>query len=125
MRTILVALRDPTLTDQIRTAMRMFPGVHAITVERDQIQSLVQEPDVADALIVDHERGRAGHDPFIAQIRQVNREIKIVAVADRPERNHFNKTKMELDVFSFIALPLDPYDLLRRLHRLMETLQVA
>lgn len=125
MPLVLVALDDPALRDQIQAVFRMFPEVQAITVERDQVPELLRDPDLADAVIVNREKARSGHDPFISNIRSHNRKVKILAVAERPHRERFSRTKLELDVFSFIPLPLDAFDLLRRVHRLVETLHTA
>lgn len=125
MQNILVALEDPALRDQVRTALKVFPGIRGVPVERERLLNLVSGGMVPVAVIVDYQRGKSGADPFIEAIRKINRDIHVLACAERPERNHFNKAKMELDVFSFIPLPLDPFDLLRRLHRLVEALPAA
>lgn len=122
MPTVLVALQDPALRDQIRTALRLFKGIREVTVPRDRLLDLLRDPAVADALILEHQPGRDGNDPFISQIRTLSQSIAIVAVGDRPDRAHFNRAKVELDILSFVPLPLDPFELLHRLHRLSESL---
>jgi hypothetical protein len=118
MATVLIALQDPTLRDQVRAALRLFPSVRAPHVPRNRVREILTEPGVAEALILDHQPDRDGSDPFIAEIRALDREVAILAVTDQADRHHFNRSKMELDIFSFIPLPLDPFDLLHRLHRL-------
>lgn len=125
MQNILVALDDPALRDQVKTALKVFPGIRGVPVERDRLINLVAGGMVPVAVILDYQRGKSGADPYIEAIRRANRDIQVLACAEKPERNHFNKAKMELDIFSFIPLPLDPFDLLRRLHRLVEALPAA
>lgn len=120
MRTILVCLQDPIIRDQIRTALKLFDKVRAVEIPRARLLEVFHDPQATPhALIVDHDPMLGGDDPFIAEIRAQNRDVRIIAVADRPERARFNKAKMEMDVCSFIALPLDPIDVLRRIHRVL------
>ena len=125
MKNILVGLGDPALRDQMRAALKAFPSVRGVAVERDRLLDLLNSDTAPAAVIVDYQRSRAGADPLIEAIRAANRHIHVLACAERPERSHFNRAKMDLDIFSFIPLPLDPFDLLRRLHRLVEALPAA
>ena len=125
MHNILVGIEDPALRDQVRTALKVFPSVRGAPIQRGLLLDLLSGGGVPAAVIVDYRRGRSGADPFIEAIRAANRDVHVLACAERPERNHFNKAKVDLDIFSFIPLPLDPFDLLRRLHRLVEALPAA
>jgi len=125
MQNILVAVDDPTLRDQVRTALKIFPGVRGVPVERERLISLVAGGMVPAAVILDYQRGQSVADPYIEAIRRANPEIHVLACAEKPERSNCNKAKVDLDIFSFIPLPLDPFDLLRRLHRLVEALPAA
>lgn len=125
MRNILVGIEDPALRDQVRTALKIFPSVRGVSVEPDRLLDLISDGEVPAAVIVDYRRGKSGTDPFIEAIREANRNIHILACAERPDRSHLNKAKMDMGVFSFIPLPLDPFTLLRRLHRLVEALSAA
>ena len=131
MHNILVGIEDPALRDQVRTALKVFPSIRGAPIQRGLLLDLLSGGGVPAAVIVDYQRGRSGADPFIEAIRAANRDVHVLACAERPERperperNHFNKAKVDLDIFSFIPLPLDPFDLLRRLHRLVEALPAA
>ena len=125
MHNILVGIEEPSLRDQVRTALKIFPSVRGVPVQRDRLLDLISDGGVPAAVIVDYRRGRSGTDPFIEAIRTANRDVHVLACADRPERNLFNKAKVDLAIFSLIPLPLDPFDLLRRLHRLVEALPAA
>lgn len=125
MQNILVALDDPALRDQVKTALKLFPGIRGIPVQRNRLISLVAGGLVPVAVILDYQRGKSGNDPYIEAIRRANADIEVLACAEKPERSQFSKAKRELDIFSFIPLPLDPIDLVRRLHRLREALSPA
>jgi hypothetical protein len=121
MLTVLVALRDPIQREHVRAAFRLFPTLRPLTVDRDRVMDYIGDRTLADALILDYEGNRRGDDPVLADIRARNPHIALLVVADRPERAHFNKVKMEHQVLSFVPLPLEPFDLARRLQRLAET----
>ncbi len=125
MKTILVALEDLDAVDQVRTALRMFPGVRGVGVPRDGVSAILSGPDAPAAVIIDHRPEAAGSDPFIEQLRAGNGRVRVVACGERPQRRKFHPKKRELDVFSFVPVPLEPFDLLRRLHRLVADLSVA
>ena len=121
MHTVLVALEDSVLREQVQSALRAFRGIRAVAVPRERLHEVLREKrGAAQALIVDHQPVCDGEDFFLAEIRSLDRDIRILVVAERPDRLNFNKAKVDLDILSFIPLPLDPFDLLRRLHRLVE-----
>lgn len=122
MQRILIAVEDPALADQIRTGMKQFRNLQGVRVPRTEVLRLVLDPEVAQGVILDHQKEAGGKDAMIQEVRRLNSDIHIMAVAHRPERDQFNKLKVELNVFSFIPLPLEPFDLARRLHRLSNAL---
>ena len=121
----MVALEDLDAVDQVRTALRMFPGVRGVGVPRDEVSAILSGPDAPAAVIVDHRPQKGGDDPFIEDVRAVNKRVRVVACGERPQRRRFHPRKRELDVFSFVPVPLEPFDLLRRLHRLVADLSAA
>ena len=122
MHDILVALDDQALVDNVRTALKSFPGVRGVPVARSRLLGLLSGGTPPAAVIVDHRRHRGEVDPLISEIHRLNRRLPVLACGDLPHPSRFSREKRQLDVFSFIPLPLDPFDLLRRLHRLIKAL---
>jgi hypothetical protein len=124
MFTVLVSLADPALRDLVRTGIRSFPDLRAVPVPRDELPRLVQDPRVS-ALICDWQFDRNQEDSLLRKLRELNDQVEILVAGRRPDRDSFHKTKVDLRVQSFIPLPLDAFDLARRLHRLSYALATA
>jgi len=123
MKTVLVALLDPGLGDQIKAGIRNFAGLRPVAVARDQLLEVAGENCNASAVILDHDEKRGHSAELLGRLRHLAPELTILTAGPRAQRESLQRLKLELDIFSFIPLPLDPFDLARRLNRLAEALQ--
>jgi two-component SAPR family response regulator len=114
----MISVADVAIRDQIRTAMKVFPGLRALDVPRERLLTILTESETPDAIILDLDRNLDHRQELLEQVRQANREVPVLVVGDLPSRQYFSRVKVELNVLSFIATPLDQFDLARRLHRL-------
>ena len=74
------------------------------------------------AVVVDLENDGDQERTWIAQLRQDCPKVEILALVDQRFKDRLNRLKVELGVFSFVPLPLDPFDLARRIVRLEQHL---
>ncbi len=119
---ILVSVANSASRDIILTALRNFPGVAAFAVPAHELAGLVLGSRDWDAVILDSGSDRGEAFSLVRDVREANGDIEMVAVTDEVEKDSVNRMKLDHDIFTFIALPIDPFDLLKRLHRLIETL---
>ncbi len=122
--TILLCVDPPTIRDQVRCGLKLFQGLRAVDATRDQVTRVLESGEDVDALILSHGSTMADlKDSFLEKVRAKNKKVAILVLGDLPNRQHFTKTKVELDILSFVPVPLDSFDLARRLHRLLDHLQ--
>jgi len=118
---VLVCLHDKVLTDVVRTAFKQFPSMNAFPVPRSDVLELVREGGY-DTLVLDIEERNANDLELLTRIREIDTTMPIMGLVDEGQKERLNKLKVEQNIFTLIALPLDPFELARRIHRLRETL---
>lgn len=106
-------------------AVRNFPDLRPVSVPAEHLLEVLAEDHGAAALLLDYQGTGSKPDPVVAQIREMHPELTILVVGKRAQRERSHRARMEQEIFSFIPLPLDPFDLARRLHRLVGVLAHA
>jgi len=114
MQTVFVALEDPALRDQVKTCIRNFDNLRAVAVPPDRLLDLLREEHHASALIVEF-KGTGSKAEF-------DKSLTVLVLGKRTQRERSHRIRMHQDIYSFIPVPLDPFDLARRLARLAEDL---
>ncbi|MEE9394498.1 MAG: hypothetical protein V3W41_18545 [Planctomycetota bacterium] len=117
MTKVLIALDDKAMADVIATACRQFETLEPFEVPRNRLFELLDE-DKRQATIIHFNYTREGCGEFASNIRKMDAEIHILCLLDKDHRDRHNRLKIELGIFSFIPLPVDPFELAKRLQRL-------
>ena len=119
MKTLLVAVEDANLGDQIRMAVKLFPGTRGRRVPRENLMDWIAEGFIADGIILDYQRDRYGNDGFVSELHRLVPDIPILVLTPSSEKAHLSRAKMDQEIASVITLPLDPHDLISRLERFL------
>ncbi len=106
----------------MKTCIRCFAGLRAVTVPVESLIDLLGSDTLAGAVIMDHDGSDPESHERIVQVRRLHKDLLILAAGHRSQRDRLHRLKLELDIFSYIPLPLDPFDLARRLNRLTDAL---
>ena len=114
---ILISLEDKVMTDVVKTAFKQFPNITAYPVPPHKLLELVQEGPY-HAVVVDMDNRREQTGGTVSAIRETNTSIEILTLIEEGQKDRFNRLKVDLDIFSCISLPLDPFELARRIVRL-------
>ena len=117
MKKVLISLEDRRLADVVKTAFKQFPGLAAFPVPPESLVDVLREGGY-QAVVCDLHAGGAPANEFLAEIRETAPDVAILALVDQRQRERFNKVKMDFDIFSCLSLPLDPFELGRRILRL-------
>lgn len=125
MLDVLVAVRDPTTRDVLRTAFDERGVFRAAAAPRERLPSLLLPPSPVAVVALDLDPTQAADREFLASLRAINDRVQFVAVGAAKDRSLFGPSRLELDVRTFVREPVDPFDLARRLKRLADALGVA
>ena len=120
MTKVLISLRDSILSDVVKTAFKQFPSLSPHPVPRRELIGLAAEDDV-DAVVVDVEKGEDMGDGIIRRLRDHCPGTEIFVLAESGLRDRMNKLKVSHSIFTVAPMPIDPFDLAKRIARL-ETL---
>jgi hypothetical protein len=119
---VLVAVRDATTRDLVRTAFDERGVFRATAAARERLSSLLKPPSAVAACVLDLDASSLADRDFLASLRALNEKVVFVAVGTPETRGVFGPSKLQLDVRTFIRAPIDPFDLARRLKRLADAL---
>ena len=119
MTKVLIAVDDKSMSDVIATACRQFESLDPFEIPRNRLFELLGEnDDEVLATIVHFNYSRESSGEFARRVREADAEIEILCLLDKDHRDRHNRAKLEIGVFSFIPLPLDAFELMKRLQRL-------
>lgn len=124
MHTILIALNDRILADQVRAGVRNFKGFRGLVIAPAELEKALEADPEAAAVLFDHPGRNEELEELVLRLQAEGHPRRLLVVGDRNKRKEAHRAKVELGLFSFIPLPLDPFDLARRLHRLRADLAV-
>lgn len=119
---VLISLDDRAMDELVKASFKLFPSLTAFTVPQEKLLELVADPHYA-AVVVNLDAATAGRTAFVAELRQVNPGIEIIALVDREQKERFNKLKVDLGLFSCVVSPVDPFDLAKKVLRLEQHLR--
>ncbi len=117
MINVLICLKDKTLADVVKTGFKQFPEFTAHPVPAHNLVDLVSDGGY-HAVMVDLDEAQKPDGGLIGHVRDTNTNIEIMAIGDRALKEKFNRVKVDHNIFSCIGLPLDPFELARRIVRL-------
>lgn len=112
---VLICLDDKRTTDVVKTAFKQFPSMTAYPVPQHKLMDLLAEPNY-HAVVVD--LARNGGEKLLGSMRAANAGIEVMTLIDRNHKERFNRLKVDLGIFSYIATPIDAFELARRIVRL-------
>jgi CheY-like chemotaxis protein len=113
----LICLEDKLTADVVKTAFKQFPSMTAYPIPRENALEHVGDGQY-QVVVVDLDNDGICDPDFVAELRAANPQIEILALIDRDHKERFNRLKVELGLFSCVPMPLDPFELARRLMRL-------
>ena len=122
MHRALIAIEDRLLNDVVKTAFKQSSAIMAHPVPRERLVELVQDPDY-HAVVLDLDGAKKSEVDLAGAVRATNPEIEILALMDREQKERFNRLKVDLGLFAYVLLPLDPFELARRVLRLEKHLE--
>ena len=117
MINVLICLNDKTLADVIKTGFQQFPTFKIYTVPPTRLVEVVQRRNHG-AVVLDLGEAQKEGGGLVGAVRDANPEIEIMALGERQQKEKFNRLKVDLNIFTCIGLPLDPFELARRIIRL-------
>ena len=117
-----LAVKDLQVRDQIRMAFRLNPAFRMSTVPPPQLIDVIRESPQVDLVITDAEADDTLMEEALVRIREANPRAAVVLVGDRSDGAPLNRAKLEHGVHTVIATPIDPFDLARRVFRLVAVL---
>lgn len=109
------------MSDVITTAFRQSSSVTTHTVPVDRLLEVVRDPDY-QAVVLEIDGTTKGRVELAEAVRRENPAIEILALMDREQKEKFNRLKVDLGLFGYVLLPLDPFELARRVLRLEQSL---
>lgn len=115
---VLISINDKSMVDVIATACRQFPELEPHEVPLPRIFELLGQGN-CEAIIVDFYYKGQGIGEFVKKIREADSSIDILCLLEKDHRDRHNRLKIDLDIFSFIPVPLDAFELAKRLQRLV------
>jgi DNA-binding NtrC family response regulator len=118
---ILICLEDAATSDIVDTALRQFDDLVGHAVPADRLANLAASGEFA-AVFIDLERRHEKNGDLAREVRAASPDIELLCLVDRERRERYNRAKLEIKIFSFIPVPLDPFDLVRRIQRLRTSL---
>src|ERR1051325_626834 len=115
---VLVALRDPTLSDLVRTAFRNRPCWRPFQVPPESLEHLLSGPSAPGLAVFDLDPAQGSDLDCLERLKTVKRSTVLVGVGGAPGAARELHSRLELDVAMIISVPIEPFDLARRLLRL-------
>ncbi|MCB9832286.1 MAG: hypothetical protein H6807_07400 [Planctomycetes bacterium] len=117
MTKVLISLRDAILSDVVKTAFKNFPTMATYPVPRSRVVGLAAEDDV-DAVVIDIEKGEEHEGGLIDRLRDKAPDVELVVLAEPSLRERMNRLKLSHGIFTVVPLPLDAFDIAKRIVRL-------
>ena len=114
---VLISLRDAIQSDIVKTAFKQFPAMATYPVPRPRLLGLACEDDI-DAVVVDIGKGEEKEGGFIDRLRDHCPNTEIFVLAEPAMRERMNRLKLSHGIFTVVPLPIDAFDLAKRIARL-------
>jgi len=118
MEFVFLAIEDPSLRDQVRAGLRMFPNLRPVNLPQDLLPIALRSEPMSGAIILDGDRSRGDLASRMEVVRELQPDLLLLVVGPRGQRERMHRSKLELEIFSHIPTPLEAFDLARRLNRL-------
>lgn len=117
MINVLICLKDKTLADIVKTGFQQFPAFKVYPVPEHKLVDVIEQGN-HHAVVLDLAEASKDSGGSIGRVRETSSDIEIMAIGDRAQKERFNRLKVDLNIFTAIGLPLDPFELARRIVRL-------
>lgn len=118
----LIAIDDNPTADVVKTAFKQSSSMTAHTVPTNRLIELAHDPDYHVA-VLELDGSRRGGSELAAELRRINRDIEILALIEREQKDRFNRLKVDLGLFAYVPCPLDAFELVKRVLRLEQHLK--
>ena len=117
MINVMICLKDKTLADVVKTGFQQFPAFKVFPVPEHNLADVIEQGN-HHAVVLDLEEAQKQSGGLIGRVRSLSTDIEIMAIGDRAQKEKINRLKVDLNIFTCIGLPLDPFELARRVVRL-------
>ncbi len=117
MTKVLISLQDDIQCDVVKTAFKQFNSMATYPVPRSHLIGLAADEDV-DAVVIDLAKGDEKEGGIVDRLREHAPHVEIILLAEASMRERLNRLKLHHSIFTVVPLPLDAFDLAKRIVRL-------
>lgn len=119
MPELLIATRETALADVLEAPMRLLDTAAVRRARPRSLPRILEDPEAVDALVLEIVPDPREVDCVVAQVRKARPKLPLLAIFPPESGQDAKRIKAEFQLHNSLMLPLEPFQLLSRLTRLV------
>lgn len=123
MPDVLVALRDPAVSDLVALTFRDVGPWRVRTARPEDVPTDLAVPPKPVMVVIDLS-GSPEDEALLMALRRLDRKVTVVGVCPKEQRSLLKHVRIEHEVAALVTLPIEPWSLLDQAFRLSSGAQI-